>query len=291
MSRRYRPKASWLRRVRPMADPDAGSEGVADEGGSESRLWREKALELLKAEYESIRAESAQARQAQQSIIQWSLATLGVALSVGILVVNAMSSTQIRGEQERFLYVVFVVLFGVAFPAAAWLSCLAWFGELIRMERAGRYLRGLEVAIKGAIAETYPRCDEKSYLCAPLRWESYIAYRRVRSRVGISKQRIGYLGNLGLYTGLVLVPLVILTARFWVSPAQWTFPVFRFGVTAYACLVLGAFIVSAVRLVLALQATGSEVPDVSEVTPSLPQRGSAAGEPTGKRRSDASRRP
>jgi hypothetical protein len=228
--------------------------------------WRKRSLELLRVEYESIRNESSQARQAQQSIIQWSLATLGVGLSAGILVINTLGSNTLGVEQRKPLYVVFLVLFGLAFPAAAWLSCLAWFGELIRMERAGRYLRGLERVVSDAIAETYPDCDETSYLCSPLRWETYIATRRPRG-LGASKQRVGYLGNLGIYTGLLVVPLGIFVTQVWMNAILWNFPLVREIFTAYAVVLLISFIAITVTLVRALQQASSQTADVDDVVP------------------------
>ncbi|MGR6320033.1 hypothetical protein Q2K19_25705 [Micromonospora soli] len=241
----------------------------ADDNGSlqnDNTDWAKRSFDLVKAEYETVRAESAQARQAQQSILQWSLATIGVTLTAGILLINSMAALDPAQHRSRFLYAVFIFLYGLALPVGSWLSCLAWFGELIRMERAGRYLRGLEVVVHALLLKEAPEGHERSYLRAPLRWETYIASENMRG-IGVAKQRVGYLGSLGLYTGASTLPLAALCGRVWMEPLFWDHRWQQILVTAYAMVILIGFTVTATMLVRALQRAGRQIADIDQVCP------------------------
>jgi hypothetical protein len=249
----------------PRKDSSTKAE-TGDSLQSDNKDWAKKSFDLVKAEYETIRAESAQARQAQQSILQWSLATIGVAITAGVLLINSMAALDPAQHRGKFLYAVFIFLYGLAVPGGSWLSCLAWFGELIRMERAGRYLRGLEVVVHLILSKEAPEHDKLNYLRAPLRWETYIASENRRG-IAVTKQRVGYLGSLGLYTGATALPLAALCGRVWMEPLFWDHRWQRILLTVYAMLILISFAVTATILVRALQRAGSEIADIDQVCP------------------------
>lgn len=180
------------------------------------------ALDLLKLEYQSLREESAQARAAQQQILQWSLATFAAFFAAGIVLV-AQDKVSITSGTAGSVY---LVVLGLALPGLVIASSWAWMGELIRMERAGHYLRGLERSVSVQLG-TSP---------APLRWETHIALGAVHGGsydkllapdegpppnegrpeqhehpegTGRGKQQLGYVGSAGLYAGVLLLSLVL----------------------------------------------------------------------------------
>ncbi|MFE2754480.1 hypothetical protein ACFXGA_21030 [Actinosynnema sp. NPDC059335] len=222
------------------------------------------ALDFMKAEYDSLRGEGAQARQAQQSILQWSMAILGVVFSAGILVANQSMNANTSPSAQGFLHLVFLLVFGVVLPLSSWCATLAWFGELIRMERVGRYLRGFEVAL-GEIMSRHRPSGDPAFPTSPLRWENHISGER--RGVAVSKQRVGYLGCLGLYAGVVAVPLTVALIRVWRDPLPWMGAGIRTAFTAYATLVLSGFTVTLVIITAALQRAGRQAADLSAVVP------------------------
>lgn len=227
------------------------------------------ALDFIKAEYETLRTESAQARQSQQSILQWSMAIIGVVFSAGIILVNQSMSTNVDQSAKGFLYVVFLFVFGFVLPLSSWCASLAWFGELIRMERSGRYLRGFEVSLTN-IASRYNSSSDIPHLRSPLRWENYIADENDRG-IAVSKQRVGYAGCLGLYLGGVTVPLAVALIRLWGDPLPSMSTTMKWVLTAYSTLVLSGFTASLVILVVALQRAGRQAADLSKIVPAKRQ--------------------
>lgn len=154
--------------------------------------------QLLLAEYQSVRDESSQARQAQQSTIAWSLASFATVFAGGLLFIsNSLKDDSMLGELE---FIFFLLVFGVMLPGFAFASCMTYVGELARMERAGYYLRGLEYHLASTGASLQ--------LESPLRWETFLAYNEPSRK----KYKIGYIGGVGLYTGSILVSLVACVA-------------------------------------------------------------------------------
>jgi hypothetical protein len=156
------------------------------------------ALDLLKLEYESLRQESSQARAAQQQILQWSLAAFGAIFAAGLV----LAGTQKTNVGEGFAGLVFIAVFGFALPGLVTGACWAWLGELIRMERAGCYLRGLERSL-ASVGANLPFISSSG----PLRWETYLGL--AVGGLGRRKQVIGYIGSLGLYIGSLTVANVL----------------------------------------------------------------------------------
>lgn len=115
------------------------------------------AVELRVAEYKSVREEWLSSRDAQQHTLQWTLGALAV-LFAAVLTSDAR-------QQEPFVYVAIAG----AISALAVASQAIWFGELMRMERAALFLRGLEKAFSELNAgEPWP---------PPLIWDSWRAFR------------------------------------------------------------------------------------------------------------------
>lgn len=129
------------------------SESVAANKAERRRL----ASELRVAEYKSVREEWLTSRDAQQHTLQWTLAALAVLLA-GIL-------TSPARDQQPFVYVTVAG----AIAAIATASQAIWFGELMRMERAALFLRGLEASFKDLNVDSpWP---------PPLIWDSWRAFR------------------------------------------------------------------------------------------------------------------
>jgi hypothetical protein len=165
-------------------------------------------LALAIMEYQKLRDESLQAMQAQQSTLQWSMATFGAIIGAIALLINqrALALQPIA---------TFVAL-GVALPTFVMCCGLSWVGELLRMERIGVYLRGLELEIARIALERGPRGNHSAYPAYVLtpQWETFIASSSQRTE-GLTKQRTGYIGSIGIY---ILALLTCLSACVWL---QW----------------------------------------------------------------------
>ena len=155
---------------------------------------------LTLEEYKSLREESAQARQSQQTILQWSLGAFAVLFGAGL----AFSRTD-----DPIDFSVFSIVYGLALPGFVFASALTWWGELIRMERAGHFLRGKEIAtwpsqVRGNAGEDLVRSEFPS-------WEMFIAHlgSDVRSR----KQLVGYVGALSIYAGALVFSFLTFSTR------------------------------------------------------------------------------
>ena len=86
-------------------------------------------------QYESLREEIGQARQAQHTILQWTQALAGTLFAAALVAGTAKTS--------RYLVAAQFVL-GLVLPAVLLGGALAWSGELVRMTRAGVFLRSFE---------------------------------------------------------------------------------------------------------------------------------------------------
>ena len=168
-------------------------------------LWRE----LFLAEYASLRDESAHARQAQQAVLQWSLATSAVILGAAVAFFARGGPAPPTGA-----VFVFLLVYGFGMPAFAAAAFMAWFGELLRMERVGVFLRGRErltwddAALREEIRESVSGGEAWRQAMV---WENWIAFGT--GGLGARKQIVGYLGGVLLYVGLfVASELIFLNA-------------------------------------------------------------------------------
>lgn len=193
-----------------MSDQPASTEGTAWDAllraSPEDKLfWQNMWLE----EYRSIRSESEQARNAQQTILQWSLASFAAIIAGGLVVFSG--TVNIRSGETG---TVLLMIFGMGLPFLSFFSYLVWWGEFLRMERAGRYIRGLE-RMADRLANS-----ASGKLPPPLQWEHFLAgpsyslaLRRRETarhrRLGRAKYMIGYFGAAGIYFGFAFSSLVI----------------------------------------------------------------------------------
>jgi hypothetical protein len=160
---------------------------------------------MFLAEYQSLREESAQARTAQQTILQWSLGAFAL-IFAGAMASDVASTP--RGE------VLLMIIFGLALPGLVFGSCLAWAGELLRMERAGYFLRGREAAVwassaRGRVVDERNVLDIEQF---PLLWENFIASAKYP---GARKQQLGYIGALVIYGLSYSISAVVFFVTLW----------------------------------------------------------------------------
>lgn len=146
--------------------------------------------ELVVQEYLSLRNESLAAKQNQQSILQWSMATVGI----GVAAVFATSALLFdpKTHARQWILLADVVIFGVAIPVLAALAFAIWLGELERMERAGMYLRAREQSLNGR-SRLGPASVSKPEAMKLILWESLLdhpgpknPYRKNRVGAGAS---------------------------------------------------------------------------------------------------------
>jgi hypothetical protein len=196
---------------------------------SASQDDKERWLNLWLEEYRSIRSESEQARNAQQTILQWSLAAFAGIIAGSLLMFEGSGTVNFRSGEAG---TVLLFVFGVGLPSLGFFSYLVWWGEFLRMERAGRYARGLEVMAARVVT------IHGQKLPPPLQWEHFLAgpsysqgvnWRGVARRgAGRSKQLIGYVGTAGIYFGFSFASLILfvsLVLNHAYGLGLWTVPV------------------------------------------------------------------
>jgi hypothetical protein len=160
-----------------------------DDGNEASPL----ADRLRLAEYESVRQEWIASRDVQQHTLQWTFAASAILLA-GILNSDARS-------EEPFLYVALAA----ATAALSIFSQAVWFGEVVRMERAALFVRGLEASF----TELVKRPGER----APLTWETWRSNPPPdRTSPWIPPARTSIVGGFALFLLLTLAAVVILVS-------------------------------------------------------------------------------
>jgi len=141
--------------------------------------WIEVALE----EYKTLRQEILQSMQAQQAIVNYGLAVVGVLLGVAF---NSWQQT----VPATVLLLAFV-------PIVCYLVLFVWLGEIARMMRAGQYLKQLEEKISSKFPNESP----------PLAWENYL--REPVARAGTPQMVWNYIAVVGLFLLAAIVAVVV----------------------------------------------------------------------------------
>ena len=161
-------------------------------------------LDLVKLEYEKLREETIQAVQGQQNTLQWSMGAFGVVLGATLLLLSNNPGLSLP-------ITILFGLYGVVMPVFVAMCSFAWFGELIRMERVGVYLRAVEAELATHLQGDGAEDDA----VVPLRWETYLALHAKRA-VGVGKQMIGYFGSVGIFSGAIGLSLAIAVWATWI---------------------------------------------------------------------------
>ncbi len=142
---------------------------------SAGELTPDQRFQARIAEYNTVRAEWMSSRDAQQATLQWTFAALAI-LFAGIL------NSQVSAKHPT----LFIGLSALA-AFAATCSQAVWFGEVVRMERAAHYLRGVEAGLKGGT----------------MMWERWRAYpvpeRSITKPFRFPKAAFSVLGGVSLY--------------------------------------------------------------------------------------------
>ena len=147
----------------------------------------------LLTEYNAIHQEAMQGFAGVQSIMQWSLGTIGAVVAGGLIF-----SSQNAGLDSGHA-VALVIVFGVALP---WLSTFAswvWLGEVWRIVRISAYLRAVEQAVERRSEPITP----------PMQWYRMIAWGPATGSARLAVSRVGYFGGLGIYLGTVVVSVCV----------------------------------------------------------------------------------
>ncbi|BAL90127.1 hypothetical protein AMIS_49070 [Actinoplanes missouriensis 431] len=166
------------------------------------------------AEYQSLRAESLQAQQAQQTIMQFGIT--GIAVLIGL-------SLQVEERLIAILALLFVV------PLLSIFIVSVWFVEIFRSIRAGAFLSCLEVKINRVLGGDVPA----------LEWESWLRrHPEVRMFVR-DRMSFGVLYVLNI-AGLVVSAFLARGAGFHMSNAPLV--VSLFAVSSVGLLLLGFWV-------------------------------------------------
>lgn len=173
-------------------------------------------------EYQTLREESAQARNAQQAILQWSLGAFAV-IFAGALAASA----SVTPDMER----LHLAVFGFALPGLVVGSCLAWVGELIRMERVGFYIRGRERTFWQAPEKKVSVSSVRDRQAYPLLWENYIASGGTEA--GQRKQWSGYMGAVLIYADAYVASFAVFLLTVWAHDFGSHALAWRLGASLY----------------------------------------------------------
>lgn len=145
-------------------------------------------------QYESLREEIAQAREAQHSILQWNQAVAGTLFAAALVAGTSHLAHSVIAAQ---------FIFGLVLPAVLLGGVLAWSGEMIRMERAGVFLRSFERATWGndgrnGIANT------SLFIWENFLWSPPVTF----AAAGYRKQNVGYAGVAVYFSVMYLGSLI-----------------------------------------------------------------------------------
>lgn len=158
--------------------------------------------ELLVQEYVSLRAESLSAKQNQQTILQWTLATVGIVIAACIAAATGLHDMD--SITRLGLSVAIALLTGALTPVLVSCAFGIWLGELNRMERAGHFLRFREEVWSAGQAKTAdPESPESGGI---LLWESLLANHPHSER--FAKNRIGGMASVALFAMLAASALL-----------------------------------------------------------------------------------
>jgi len=229
-------------------------------------------MSLLLAEYGSLRDESTQARQAQQQVFAWSLATFSVFFAAGLALAGLKpapaTGTAAPGGLGGLAFRAYTLIFGLALPGAITASAAVWLGELLRMERVSGFLRGLErlaaQTLRGPVGGEPLGIDA-------LRWETYLVAKVSKGKRSVrAKQRVGYLGGAALYFGaLVISEALFLSAALGHHFLRHTHDWHRAAIAA-AVAVICVFLVSTVPVGRQLLKMPNQAPvDLSRLDPRM----------------------
>lgn len=153
-----------------IVDEAMGPQVDSTSSGDSSWRW-----ELFKAEYASLREESARAHDSQHHIVQWSLTAYGALFLAALALTDKepIARTTLVGRVDPYL--MQLGFFLVVLPLLVIASMLVWLAELYRIERAGAYLRFREACWRDGEAPDDQNLNDcltdRGY---PLLWETKI---------------------------------------------------------------------------------------------------------------------
>jgi hypothetical protein len=157
----------------------------------------ELARALVVEEYSSLRAEILASYGFAQSIVRWTLTAFAALTAAALLAMyNADGSSS-----AAFFRNAAAIAFGIVLPVMAWLSAWTWLGELYRADRAGAYLRSLEMDI----ARVPGLAGRLGF--QPIRWGSFLHETERRSPGG-PKTTMTDLGSAAVLFGIVATSLL-----------------------------------------------------------------------------------
>jgi hypothetical protein len=126
--------------------------------------------DLVVQEYVSLRNESLAAKQNQQTILQWTLATVGVVIAASVAA--SIATGDLSATERPGVLFVGAALTGFVLPTVIACALGIWLGEVGRMERAGHFLRSREAAwSQGLAINSLP--DDPTHGLTPL-WETML---------------------------------------------------------------------------------------------------------------------
>jgi hypothetical protein len=190
-------------------------------------------------QYDSIREACNQAREAHQSILNWSEAVTATLFAAGLVAVSSNSGRFVLAAQ---------FIFGLVLPSILIGGALAWAGEMIRMETIGLYLRVFERAAWGR-ATDQDKIDTSWFV-----WENFIwSPPRALSSFRYGKQATAYAGVALFYTVMYAGSLIV----FWIISPWWLSVVQGVLAAALALVVMIPPGVQVLRL-------GSTAPTISD---------------------------
>lgn len=220
---------------------------------------RRVAPELSIQEYVSLRNESLAAKQNQQSIITWTLATVGVLGAATVALAGSLHD--LVGSARTLAIYTALVVCGIGVPALVLAAFGVWYGELTRMQRAGEYLRERETAVAGgkALAKSLdPAKPEQLHL---IMWETMISGSRY------SKNWLGSIASCALFGIVCFGSFGAALAILWNSSSlQQQLGDLRSGITiaSLSVIVLGGVWIGYRGIRSALQVNRSRTPTAKE---------------------------
>ncbi len=160
----------------------------------EPMLPEDERRQYAARQYESLREEIAQARDAQHSILQWNQAVAGTLFAAALVAGTSHLAHSVIAAQ---------FIFGLVLPAVLLGGALAWSGEMIRMERAGVFLRFFERTTWASDG------DDGIANTSLFMWENFLwSPPATFVAAGYRKQNVGYVGVAVYFSVMYLGSLI-----------------------------------------------------------------------------------
>jgi hypothetical protein len=159
---------------------------------------REQWRSLLIEEYKALREEVIASLASQQQILGFGAATLGLVIGPGLA---------LWGSNTEATELPFLIVFGFFVPLLSGIVVVIWFGEVLRMIRAGYAVAGLESTLNDDLKEA-------GWPAPALSWESFLRdERQPKRKLKLRGFVINFWGVIAAFGAIALTAFTLALVR------------------------------------------------------------------------------